>query len=491
MGISYFPQIYEDELIYSVLARFFVHSGYLHYKDVEQDLFCTRQSRVDKEFAKHLKPEIVNELTKNMTIEELLERHTMYPFYGRFIDGNRRNTAFLALLSMDGDFSKLFSVPNLRKGEHRYMRFCPACVLNDREKHGETYWHRLHQMRHVNLCPIHGCNLIDSSVSLDTTKSVNLVSAEEAILLEEGQLRKWASYQGHPLELNLSQYMAEVFQYPIDRDNFVSVQEFLHSRMAGTPYLSSRGEHTYYHRLWEDMQIFYEGVSGVENITDGHIQRLLIGNRFLFSEICMVAMFLHISASELAEMKTPVKSPEQQFDEKVRELINSGMGVKATAREMGVSSSMVRMAIEIAGKGDRNRKYNAKKTCGAKDWEDMDRKMLPHVKKAINELHGNGETRPQKISFYAVSKRINVQNHRLYKMEQCKKEIEGHIESREQYMARKVIWAVNVLQREEKPSVLWRICHITKLEKEELEACLPHLKALAGPVLFEMVKALL
>lgn len=491
MGIAYFPEIYEDELIYSVLARYFVHSGYLYYKDVEQDLFCVRQARVDKEFVKYLRPEIVNVLTKNMTLEELLEKHTMYPFYGRFIDGDRRNTAFQALLAMEGDFSKLFSVPNLRKGEQRYMRFCPACVLNDRERHGETYWHRLHQMRHVNLCPIHGCNLIDSSVSLDTTSSVNLVSAEEAVLLEEEQLCKYAAYRGYPLELKLSQYIAEVFQQPIDRNNMASVKDFLHSKMAGTPYLSSRGEHKYYHKLWEDMRMFYEGVSGIENITDGHLQRLLCGGRHIFSEICMVAMFLHIDAGELAVLETPVKPPEQQFDERVSELINSGMSAKATAREMGVSSSMVRMAIQITGKGDRNRKYSAKRTSVAKDWEDMDRQMLPLVKKAISELHGSGEIRPQKISFCAVSKKLNIPNHRLYKLERCKKEIERHIESREQYRARKVIWAVNALQREEKPLVCWRICHITKLEKEELETCLPYLEALAGPALFEMVKALL
>ena len=129
MGIvAYFPQIYEDELIYSVLARYYVHSGYLHSIDATQDIFLKR-AKGDMEFVKHLKPEIVNLLTRNMTQEELIEKHTMYPFYGRFIDSNRRNTAFQALMSMDGDFSKLFSVPNLRKGEHRYMRYCPLCVF--------------------------------------------------------------------------------------------------------------------------------------------------------------------------------------------------------------------------------------------------------------------------------------------------------------------------------------------------------------------------
>lgn len=153
---AYFPQVYPDELIYSVLARYHLHSGYLYYKDTEQDLFRSKQGRVDKEFVKQLRPEIVEQLTKNITMEELLEKHTMYPFYGRFIDGNRRNKAFEALMSMEGDFSKLFCVPQLRKGEQRYMRYCPLCVRNDRKQYGETYWHRLHQMRNVNLCAVHG-----------------------------------------------------------------------------------------------------------------------------------------------------------------------------------------------------------------------------------------------------------------------------------------------------------------------------------------------
>ncbi len=490
MGISYFPDIYEDELIYSVLARYFVHSGYLHSIDATQSIFL-RRTKGDKEFVKHLKPEIVNMFTKNMTMEELFEGHTMYPFYGRFIDGTRRNTAFQALLSMDGDFSKLFSVPNLRKGEHRYMRFCPACVLNDREKHGETYWHRLHQMRHVNLCPIHGCNLIDSSVSLDSKEWSFLISAEEAITLGDEDLQNETESPYSPLEMKLSQYMAEVFQQPIDRNNMTSVKDFMHSKMMGTPYLSSRGERCYYHRLWEDMKRFYQGISAMESITDGQIQRLLIGDRFLFSEICMVAMFLHISASELAEMKTPVKSPEQQFDERVKELMEAGNGMSAIAREMGVSVSIVGVSIGKLKHGNSVTSKSRKNNCIKKNWEDLDRQMLPMVRKAIRELHGDGTERPHRISFCAVSKKLDIPNHRLYKMEQCKKEIEVHIDSNEQFWARKVIWAVNVLQQEGKPPVLWRICHIAKLEKEELETCLPHLKALAGSALFEMVKALL
>ena len=101
MSIAYFPELYPDELIYSVLARFYEHSGYIYYKDVAQELFLNQKIRADKEFAKNLKPEIVELLTRNMTVEVLLESHTMYPYYGRFIDSNRRNVAILKILGCD------------------------------------------------------------------------------------------------------------------------------------------------------------------------------------------------------------------------------------------------------------------------------------------------------------------------------------------------------------------------------------------------------
>ena len=485
MKIAYFPEIYPDELVYSVLARYYVHSGYQYYKEVEKDLFLTKQGRVDKEFVKQLRPEITELLTKHITKEELLEKHTMYPFYGRFIDSNRRNMAFEALMSMEGDFSKLFCVPQLRKEERRYMRYCPLCVADDRKRYGESYWHRLHQMRNVNLCAVHGCCLIDSIVSFDSRKSVNLVSAEEVIPFDE-DISKYVIYHDIPLELDLTKYMAKVFLQPINRNSTASVKDFLHSKMMGTPYLSSRGEHKYFHRLWEDMKEFYSGVAEMEDVIDGHIQRLLSGGRFVFSEICMVSLFLQISAEELAVRETSIKTPEQQFDEKVMNLVNAGMGINAVAKEMGVSSSMVRMTVELVKREDRARKYNTNKN-NTMDWGKLDKAMFPLVKSAIYELHGNGEKRPQKISFYSVSKKLNIPWHRLIKMEQCKREIEQHIESIEQYRARKIIWAVNVLRKEEMPIICWRICSITKLEKGEVMSSLPYLKMMADPELYELV----
>lgn len=40
--ISYFPAIYPDELVYSWLCRYYVHSGFFSSKSAMQELYCKR-----------------------------------------------------------------------------------------------------------------------------------------------------------------------------------------------------------------------------------------------------------------------------------------------------------------------------------------------------------------------------------------------------------------------------------------------------------------
>lgn len=66
--IAYFPNFYPDELLYSVLARYYVHSGYTTYISVADDLYIKRTTRPDVEFLNHFTPDAFNVLTKNITI---------------------------------------------------------------------------------------------------------------------------------------------------------------------------------------------------------------------------------------------------------------------------------------------------------------------------------------------------------------------------------------------------------------------------------------
>ena len=48
----------------------------------------------------------------------------------------------------------------------QYFRFCPDCLKEDLEKHGETYWHRLHQIQGVIFCPVHKVALQNSQIPI-------------------------------------------------------------------------------------------------------------------------------------------------------------------------------------------------------------------------------------------------------------------------------------------------------------------------------------
>ena len=48
--ITYFPSIYPDELLYSLLARYYAKSGYLAYTYAAQDLFVKKTVKPDIEF---------------------------------------------------------------------------------------------------------------------------------------------------------------------------------------------------------------------------------------------------------------------------------------------------------------------------------------------------------------------------------------------------------------------------------------------------------
>ena len=152
MSIAYFPTNYPDELIYSVFSRFYQNCGYPNYIFCAEDLFVNKIVKPDMDFINELKPEVIHLFCREMTIEHLIEKHTMFPYYARFLPKERRIKGFKALCSMGGNFNNLLAVPKQKNGKERYLRYCPLCVKEDREVYGETYWHRSHQMMGSSAC---------------------------------------------------------------------------------------------------------------------------------------------------------------------------------------------------------------------------------------------------------------------------------------------------------------------------------------------------
>ena len=468
--ISYFPAAYPDELLYSQLARYYTKSGYMAYTYAAKELYVSKIVRPDMEFVNAFTPDALRMITREMTMKEVVLKHTMFPYYGRFLPLERRKQAFQALVSMEGNYHNLMPIP-MRKGNSiRCLRYCPMCAEQDRREYGETFWHRTHQMIGMVACPAHGCYLMDSNIVISGKMPPLLKSAEEVIPTSE------TSTMAHEVEQKVAIYMGKIFRSDVDMESNVTAGRFLHSRMANTKYRSVRGEQRNIKLFHADFMEFYKDLTGNWFTELWQIQKVMTNDRINFYEICLMAMFLGIPASELVHMKLPEKSQQQLFDEEVYRLHDEGLKYSEIAKRLNASYDVVK-AIGERKYGTRRKPPKIPLKSGAKpqDWQQIDIDTLPLVKDAIRQLQGDGTTRPRRVTVFAVEKMLNLPSKQIVlSLPQCRAEIGRHEESQEQYWAREVVWAANQLREAGVPLVWRRIRELTNMRPQNYRACLPY-----------------
>ena len=117
--ITFFPDFYPDEFLYSLLSRYYSKSGYSAYIYAAEDLYENKFIRPDVEFINPLKKEVLEIITKNTSMESIIKDHTMFPYYGRFIKKERRQKAYETLLKMNGSVYNLLAIPTNKNNQKR------------------------------------------------------------------------------------------------------------------------------------------------------------------------------------------------------------------------------------------------------------------------------------------------------------------------------------------------------------------------------------
>lgn len=73
--IAPFPEFYPDELVYSVLARYYTQSGYMRYTFAAEDLFQAKTVRPDPNFVNLYTSYTLEMLTRKMSMEDVILKH--------------------------------------------------------------------------------------------------------------------------------------------------------------------------------------------------------------------------------------------------------------------------------------------------------------------------------------------------------------------------------------------------------------------------------
>ncbi len=162
MGFKFhfFPAAFHDETLHSVLSRYARLCGLGSCRaafDGEQSASFFSQNVAF--------PCRLGELIKalpwgtELSLREVIRRHTLLPYYEPFLSPRQVDDAY-ALMAGNGKglMLRLGLIASRLEFASR-VRFCPACLNEDIACVGAAYWHRVHQLSGVLICPHHGAVL--------------------------------------------------------------------------------------------------------------------------------------------------------------------------------------------------------------------------------------------------------------------------------------------------------------------------------------------
>ena len=453
--IAFFPEAYPQEMLYSQLARYHSRSGYARYVFTAEDIFNHGKTVVPSiEFVNRYTEDAMQWLTREQSWEEVVEQHTMYPAYIRFLPKLRRIDAVKGILSCEGNWKNLMLIPNL--GYTRYIRYCPECAKEDREEYGETYWHREHQILKISVCPKHHCFLEDSEVAISSKTSPGLHDAENNVP-HNIEKRVCNSYR----EIEFTQYVIDVMHEPVDIENSLSVGKFLHSRLDDE-YVRENRMSRNMNKLYVDYLTFYG--TEIPTMTLSYMQKIFNGYYYDPYYILQLAFFMGISVHDITHLPTDI--PLYGIQEVYQELAQKHHIDYSIVEEIG--SNVLKYF---------NHSTRLTKKTGPREikYAELDAKYLPQVKETVKRILEQ-EGRPQKISFAKVQKSLGTAQKQFNKLPQCKAYIEQHMETQPEHWARVVEWSIEELKEQGRPINATRIMKLTNMRLGDIECCCSHIK---------------
>ena len=180
--IGYFPIRYNDELLYSIIARYHVHTGIMSYKTTISELFGKSTMRAVIDFPGNLQGLVKNLPFNKLTSEMIIKENTMFPIYQPFLPEERANIIKRKL--ENGDNTHIHAqvgITSSRISNPGHLVYCPHCYQEELDKYGEPYWHRIHQVPGVLVCPHHGCILTKSKVILPLSSQHEYIASFNAV----------------------------------------------------------------------------------------------------------------------------------------------------------------------------------------------------------------------------------------------------------------------------------------------------------------------
>jgi hypothetical protein len=182
--LGHFPTPHDDELFYSLCARYGSRVSYPSAKSLLLDIFNAASACAVVDLPNRLRC-FTDALPTGsfLTVDRLIDQHTLFPFFSAFLPPER-----VGRIRKDMRFST-GPAAHMRSGlmassvpTPGWLRCCPLCWQEDIKAFGETYWHRLHQLPGIEVCPLHQIFFENSCVGIRSRRDcLQFVAADQEI----------------------------------------------------------------------------------------------------------------------------------------------------------------------------------------------------------------------------------------------------------------------------------------------------------------------
>ncbi len=155
--ISFFPTPYEDELLYSILARYHLRSGNISYVDTNKDLFNKWSNTATLDLPSNTIA-LLNNIPNHFgyDVDTIIRKYTLFNYYTAFLDNKTKDEIYNKLMGDDGRGNhSILGASESIEDSQRYFKICPECYKEELKLYGEGYIHRLHNIPGVYICGKH------------------------------------------------------------------------------------------------------------------------------------------------------------------------------------------------------------------------------------------------------------------------------------------------------------------------------------------------
>ena len=238
--VTYFPLIYPDEILFSVLARYHTHTGNMYIFNTLIDLYGEHYpKRINIELPKGIK-DLLSQIPADFAFDynSIIQNNTLFNYYAPFISVRKQMDLFefMERLNKNSNFfhtSKRYLMP---KGN---LSYCPLCAEEDWEKYGESYFHRLHQVPCVFVCPKHKCYFNEFLAPISDKNKMQIYNCDYTII------NKRPVYELNNTLLNELLRISNSVQYLLEKRNIIVSSDSLYQKylvlLRQNGYFNSKG----------------------------------------------------------------------------------------------------------------------------------------------------------------------------------------------------------------------------------------------------------